>query len=109
MGLGSDGKTVLVPKDDGQGVMISACQHHEFSFGLGLIDQQLGEVSKEHEGKLYSDTQVATNKTGSAMKKQLTKSPYVLEFKYSCKNEEYWCYGHMVCQLEDCTDVLLQA
>jgi hypothetical protein len=31
-----DGTTVLVPKDDGQGLMISAFQSREFGFGMEI-------------------------------------------------------------------------
>jgi len=86
--------------------MISAFQCHELGFGLELTNAKLAEVSKEHEGKLYTDTQAAISKKGSAMKKKLTKSPFILEFEHGCNNEGYWCYEHMVCQLEDCADML---
>ena len=86
--------------------MISAFQCHDISFGFKLTDEQLIEVSKEHEGKLYTDTQAAICKKDSAMKKKDAKSPFVLEFEYGCNNEGYWCYENMVCLLEDCTDVL---
>jgi hypothetical protein len=39
--LGPNGKTVLIPKDDDQGVIISGFQSREFGYGLDLTDEQL--------------------------------------------------------------------
>ena len=39
-------ETVPVPKDDGQGVMISAFQSREFGFGMQLTEAQLMLVNE---------------------------------------------------------------
>ncbi len=46
------------------------------------------------------------SKKGTALKKDLKHSPFVVEFKYGANNEGYWSYEHMVLQLEDCVDCL---
>ncbi len=46
------------------------------------------------------------SKKGTAPKKDLKHSPFVVEFEYGANNEGYWSYKHMVLQLEDCVDCL---
>ena len=43
---------------------------------------------------------------GNSFKKELTDSPFVRKLEYGANKEGYWCYEHMVVQLEDCIDVL---
>jgi len=52
---GPNGKIMMIPKDDGLGIMISAFQSHEFGFGLDLTDSDLMEVNTYHEGKMCKD------------------------------------------------------
>ena len=42
------------------------------------------------------------------MKKLLLPNynPFVVEFEYGASKEGYWCYEHMILQLEDCVDVV---
>jgi hypothetical protein len=101
-----DGSTVLVPKDDGQGRMISAFQSREFGFGMVMTDEQLNEVNETRKGKKYTDENAAIAKRGSADKKDLLHSPFMLEFEYGVNFEGYWSYEHMVLQLEDCVDCM---
>jgi len=44
--VGPNGETVAVPKDEGQGLMISAFQSHEFGFGMAVDNEQLKEVNR---------------------------------------------------------------
>ncbi len=50
---GPYGMSVLVPKDDGQGVMISAFQLRELGFGVKLMQEQLDEINFIRRGKKY--------------------------------------------------------
>ena len=43
---------------------------------------------------------------GTTYKKAITKDPFVMEFQYGAAKEGYWSYEHLVCQLEDCMDVM---
>jgi hypothetical protein len=52
------------------------------------------------------DEVAAKVKWGTSEKEDLPSSPFVFEFEYGASNEGYWCYGHMVLQLEDCVDCL---
>ena len=43
--IGLNGESVIMPKDDGMGIMISAFQSQEFGFGLkNLSEEQLKTV-----------------------------------------------------------------
>ena len=101
-----DGTTVLVPKDDGQGLMISAFQSREFGFGMEICEEDLRKINERRRGQKYVDETAAVSKKGTALKKDLKNSPFVVEFEYGANNEGYWSYEHMVLQLEDCVDCL---
>jgi hypothetical protein len=104
--VGPKGEQAIIPKDDGYGIMISAFQSCEFGFGMELTEAQLQIVNAAREGKKYKDEEAATGKFGSAVKRPLTSSPFVLEFEYGASAEGYWTYEAMVLQLEDCADVI---
>ena len=65
---GPDGISVLVPKDDGQGVMISAFQSRELGFGMVLTKGQLDEVNFLRRGKKYIHEEAAKKYKGNAQK-----------------------------------------
>jgi len=103
---GPNGETVLVPKDDGQGLMISAFQSREFGFGYHLDEEQLAKVNFGRRGEKYLDEEAAKKYKGNSLKGDLKESPFVFVFEYGASNEGYWCYEWMILQLEDCLDVL---
>lgn len=39
---------------------------------------------------------------GSAAKKPLKESPFVIYLDYGARKDGYWMYSHMVLQIEDC-------
>ena len=41
-----DGTTLLVPKDDGQGLMILAFQSREFGFGMEICEEDLQKINE---------------------------------------------------------------
>ena len=53
------GETQLVPKEEGQGVMISAFQSREFGFGMPLMEEQIRMVNEFRKGKKYKDEEAA--------------------------------------------------
>jgi hypothetical protein len=55
-------------------------------------------------GGKYADEVAVIAKRGTAEKKDLKHSPFVIELKYGANNESYWSYKHMVLHLEDCVD-----
>jgi hypothetical protein len=76
---GWNGGTVLVLKDEGQGLMISAFQSREFGFGYHLDEEQLAKVNFGRRGKKYVDEEAAKNTKGSHSKATLKKA---LSFLY---------------------------
>ena len=105
-----DGTTALVPKDDGQGVMVSAFQSREFGFGfrkLTTTEVEKINAEKRHNCE-YIDKTAAVSKRGSANKKPFTINcnPFCVEFEYGANKEGYWCYEHMILQFEDCVDII---
>ena len=100
------GEKQLVPKDEGQGIMISALQSREFGFGLPLTEEQLKVVNDARVGEHYKDAEAAKKYKGGTLKGKLHTSPFIVEFEYGASNEGYWNYERMVLQLEDCIDVV---
>jgi hypothetical protein len=45
------GTTVLVPKDDVQGFMISAFQCREFGFGMEICEEELRKINVRRRGQ----------------------------------------------------------
>jgi hypothetical protein len=101
-----NGETVLIPKDDGQGVMISGFQSREFGFGMPLTADELTLVNTYRANMKYADEKAAISLRGTDVKQPLKESPFVREFEYGANNEGYWSYEHMVLQMEDCLDVM---
>ena len=52
-------KKQLVPKEEGQGVMISSFVSHEFRYGYEPSPQIMDDVNKIRVGHDYSDTEAA--------------------------------------------------
>ena len=101
-----DGAKALLPKDEGQGIMVSAFTSREIGFGFSVPPECLDEINKIRDGTHYSDRQAALLLYGTSKKQKLESSPFVRELDYGKNNEGYWTYDHMVIQLEDCIDVL---
>ena len=101
-----NGTKALIPKDEGQGVMISAFCSRELGYGPPLTPQSLAAINRSRKGNKYSDEKAAVSMNGKADKKELTTSPFVTELEYGQNKEGYWSYYQMVLQLEDCIDVL---
>ena len=102
--VGPSRETILVLKDEGQGVVISAIQSCKFGFGLEMSAEELANNARK--GQKYRGEKAVKEKRGSKMKMDLPDSPFVQEFEYGVVNEGYSCYEHRVLQLEDCCDVL---
>jgi len=107
--VGSNGERGLVPKDDGQGVMISAFQSREFGFGMQLTQMQLDEANESRRGKHYTDREAAlTLHETTSLKPDLTLNSNggVVWFEYGKSKSGYWSYEHLVLQLEDIVDCI---
>lgn len=91
-----DGQKVVIPKDEGAGLMISAFVSREFGFGMALTEANLEKVNRAREGKSYSDELAATTVEGKATKEKLKDLPFIIEFEYGNKAQGYWEYDCMV-------------
>ena len=60
--IGPNGEAAIIPKDEVLGIRISTFTSREFRFGMELSGEQLARVNGFHEGKKYTDEQVATTK-----------------------------------------------
>jgi hypothetical protein len=98
---------VSVPKDERQGVMVSAFQSREFGFGFVMLPEQLQPVNYARRGKKYKDDEAAISRLRTAYKKDLLKSLFIKEFEYVSSNKGYWCYDDMVLHFEDVVDCLI--
>ena len=103
---GPNGERPLMPKDDGQGLMISAFVSREFGFGWEITSEQLELVNARRFNTNYNDQKAAIIINGSPKKNALTSSPFVRKLQYGAKHEGYWSYEDMIIQVEDCIDCL---
>jgi hypothetical protein len=101
------GTQVLVQKDEGQGVMMSAFQSREFCFGFIMSPEKLQQVNNVKRGKKYKKEEAAISRLGTAYKMDLLKSPFIKGFEYGASNEGYRCYNHKVLLFEDSVDCLI--
>ena len=103
---GPKGQTAMVPKDEGQGLMMSSFVSRDYGFNFQLTSSQLVQVNQARTGKQYKDLDAATLKRGNANKVDLVESPFSRKIEYGNSKDGYWSYEDMVLQLEDCVDVL---
>ena len=101
-----DGQRAIIPKDEGQGIMISAFVSREFGYGHDLTTSQLAEINNYRKNRNYIDEDAAVEIYGKKEKKPLTESPFIRKFQYGINNDGYWNYSTMVLQLEDVVDCL---
>ena len=104
--VGDNDSRPIIPKDEGAGIMISAFQCREFGFGMRLSDEQLRRVNGKRHGEKYLDEDAAKLKRNDVFKKELTSSPFYVEFEYGASNSGYWTYDNFVLQCEDVHDCL---
>jgi hypothetical protein len=67
--------------------------------------EQVAQVNERRRYRKYGDEEAATYLLGSADKKDLISSPFVLYLEYGKGKDGYWSYNHKVLQLEYCTNV----
>jgi hypothetical protein len=103
-----DGTKPLLPKDEGQGLMVSAFTSRDLGFGLNISPAQLDEINQKMrgKGKKYLDESAAIMKNGTSQKRYLKTSPFVQYLTYGANADGYWTYEAMVLQMEDIVDCL---
>ena len=103
---GPNGESPLLPKDEGQGLMISAFVSRSYGFGWDLSQDQLAIVNTYRKNKHYIDEKSAIIKRGTTKKEDIQTSLFTRQLQYGSKHEGYWCYEDMIVQVEDCIDCL---
>jgi hypothetical protein len=84
-----DGTMALVPRDDGEGVMISAFQSREFGFEMQICKKELKKINEKRKREKYVDESAAMAKRETTEKRELRSSPFTIEFDYRANNEGY--------------------
>ena len=102
----SDGTTPPMPKEEGQGVMLSSFCSREFGYGFPLTQAQLDHINEYRKGQHYLDVDAAMEIHKTTSKPTLISSPFTSYFQYGANYEGYWNYSTMVLQFEDVVDVL---
>ena len=72
----------------------------------GVVAGVDGESESISPWQKYSNEEAAIKLHGTAKKKTLNSSSFVIEFEHGANNKGYWQYDHMVTQVEDCRDIL---
>jgi hypothetical protein len=107
---GPKGEQGIIPKDEGNGLMVSTFQSREFGFGMSLLLADLKKINKFRMKKrqLYTDAKSAIKVNGTAIEKLLANSHFVINFEYGygTGKEGYWTYDHMCLQFEDFIDTI---
>ena len=99
-----EGATVLRPKTEGVGDMVSAFADCARGFGLEMSDAELAEVNAKRRGTNYWSLDSAMNINGTHEKPQLNEPPGVRFLEYGKNKEGYWNFDHMALQMEDVLD-----
>ena len=76
--IGPNREKAISPKDEGQGVMISAFQSRNEGFGMYLTKEDLEKINENHNGEKYFDKEAAKKVYGKAEKAPLEDSPFVV-------------------------------
>ena len=91
-----DGTKQLIPKEEGQGVMLSSFCCRELGYGYPVQGYILGQVNKKRENETYSDEIAAREYLGTTKKQPLTSTPFVRELEYRKNHDGYWTYNCMI-------------
>ncbi|KAG7339826.1 hypothetical protein IV203_028287 [Nitzschia inconspicua] len=102
----SNGERPLLPKSEGDGVMLSAFQSRLTGFGREMSTDELQKVNEQRLNKTYWDGEAALEVLKSTSKPPLTASPFVRKLLIGINNEGYWNSNHMAVQFEDVVDCL---
>ena len=103
--MGLEGQTALIPKEEGQGVILCLFVNKDYEFNFDLSKEQFKVVNESRKGQYYKDVQAAELNRGNPEKKSLESSLFSKKFEYVNSKNRYWSYEDMLLQLEDCADV----
>jgi hypothetical protein len=102
-----DGSRELLPKTDGDAIMISLFVNREDGSPV-LTQEILALINETRAGKHYADKEAATELLQSTLKQPLIleDNPFVQHFAVGVNYEGYWNYYQMALQFEDVVDCL---
>ncbi len=84
--IGRKGERPLVPKDEGQGVMLSVFQSREWGFGFGeLTAEELALVNCHRNGQHYRDEAAAKLINLTPVKPDLKENPFLCQIRAWCQ------------------------
>ena len=104
--VGPNSERALLPKSQGEGLMISAFVSRDTGFGMQLTTQELEKINNARQGTHYIDRTAAIEVNKHSLKRPLTQSPFVRDLLVGATKGGYWNGFHMALQLEDIVDVL---
>ena len=102
----ADGTKQLIPKEEGQGIMVSSFCCRELGFGCPISASVLDAINAQRENQNYCDEKAGIEVHGSPKKQKLTSTPFTRTIEYGNNKEGYWNYNRMVLQMEDVAQVL---
>ena len=76
--------------------MILAVVSRELGWGVEWSIALMEKVNAFRNGQKYVDKDAAVIVHVVAEKKDLTSSPFIIEFEHGAHNKGYWRYDHMV-------------
>jgi hypothetical protein len=109
------GEELILPKGEGEGIMVSAFVLCELGLGPELTDVQLATINCICLGKEYASKEEAISLFGTAAKRPITRehfdnnlvnSPFLKMFRYGQAHDGYWTHRHMKIQTEDLINTL---
>ena len=77
-----DGSKQLIPKDEGQGLMLSSFYCRELGYGFKVPEDVLIGVNEMRKGTSYCDKDAAIAINATNEKPPLTSTPFVRELEY---------------------------
>ena len=111
------GRGVLLPKDDGHGLMLSAFVSRAWGFYSDnsgevvlLTPEKLEAINQSRRAQTYLAEDSASQVLGGSSKRirQITDaSAFCTYFDYGSNNDGWWNYDHMALQFEDLVDCLM--
>ena len=104
----ANGQKRIDPKNDGDGIMVSAFNSRVFGFGMLIDDIDWPKVNQNRSGKRYADEEAATEVLGNASKCDLSRdnNPFVKTFGVGVNFDGYWNHHQMSVQFEDVHDIV---
>jgi hypothetical protein len=111
------GKTLILPRGDGEGIMVSASILRELGLGPELTDDQLPEIirrfrtgKEEHVSKEDTIGLFGTAENQAITRRKFAKDPvdstFLKMFRHSQAHNGCWTHRHVKIQIEDLVDCL---